>query len=726
MFKHAPAHGALAVICAALTILGLAAQPAMAAGSSNLWPNGGAGNRANTEWRTGTYGSGSRTLTRRTLIKAYMRAGEVLLLGSSAVAVGLGDILVYNPNRVTGPIGTETIPASSSFSCNVQRLASGIPNQGRITSRAQELAGPDTIPTGGVAGAYVPCDYVAPVTGVYDVAFLGPLGANANTDGGVVGDVALSPGANFNASQGTSIAAWDATVRANLTSTVNVTGRVFSYYLALFTGGNGRPVFPTIYAVTGDGYKYRVDLRGMDPNGWLAYGNQVGFLDSDGATPLYHDAVAAAGGSPGQLTSIQGGVSLALPSFPLFFEPPATATIAALNIPASPIAPTVSAISFTGTVGGNTSTVNSGGTFKFTVNVSGVYDIVISRNGVNFDPTLPANRSLRGVRGAGTQTVNWNGRDNSNLAFPVGSYQARVTLHGGEYHFPMLDVENNTQGGPILTMLNPPGGVCPTTLTGGCNAAFYDDRAYMTLTGTVVNSGNTVGNVLCGLVPPATPFANPITGYNTTTTQRAFGTATGGNTNAPCTGNFGDAKGLDTWTYNQSNTAVAPLVIVAAAADIRVTKSVSDATPAVGTNVTFTIAAQNLGPNNATGVQVRDVLPAGLTLVSATPSQGTYTSGIWNIGSLSIGATATLLLTVTVNTTNRITNTAVRIAGTPPDFNPGNDSASASVTGSNIPGLPGTGVPPIAGWWQALLPLALMIALAAVARRRRVSAKTVP
>ena len=70
----------------------------------------------------------------------------------------------------------------------------------------------------------------------------------------------------------------------------------------------------------------------------------------------------------------------------------------------------------------------------------------------------------------------------------------------------------------------------------------------------------------------------------------------------------------------------------------------SDPTPAVGTNVTFTITATNLGPNAATGVQVRDLLPPGLTFVSATPSQGTYTpgTGVWDIGNLALNATATL------------------------------------------------------------------------------------
>jgi uncharacterized repeat protein (TIGR01451 family) len=700
-------------------VLGAAALPASAAGSANLWPSGASGSRANTEWRTGTYGNGA--LTRRTLIKAYMTAGEVLMLGSSAIGQGASDILVYDPGLVTGPIGTETIPVTASFSCNAQRLLVGAPPlQGEITSRAEELAGPDTIPTGVVAGAYVPCHYAAPVTGVYDVAFLGPLGDASDADGAVAADVALAAAGDFNAGQGTSIAAWDATVRANLTSTVNITGRVFTYYLALFTAGNGLPVFPTIYAVTKDGYRYKVDLRGMDPNGWLVYGNQVGFLDSDGATPLYHDAVADATGSPGQLTGIQGGVSLARPSFPLFFEPPAAATIAALNIPAAPTAPTASAISFTGTVGGNTSIVNTGGTFKFTTNVPGVYDIVISQDGVNFDPTLPANRSLRGVRGAGVQTVVWNGRDNSNTPFPVGSYFAHVALHGGEYHFPMIDVENDTQGGPVLTMLNPPGGICPV-LTGGCSAAFYDDRAYTTLSGIVVDSANTVGNVLCGVDPPATAFANPITGFDSTTTQRAFGAASGGNNNVPCTGNFGDAKGLDIWTYNQSNIVVAPLNIVATSADIRVTKSVSDPTPAVGTNVTFTVTAKNLGPDVATGVQVRDLLPAGVTFVSAAPSRGSYVAGtgIWNIGNLAVGVTATLHITVTVTGTTRVTNTAVRIAGSPTDFDPGNDSASARVTGSTVPGLPNTGAPPVVTWWPGLLLFVFVGVVAGTVFRRR-------
>lgn len=701
---------------AAATLMFVAtAQAALAAGSQDLWPNGAAGSRANSEWRTNSYGNG--LLLRRTLIKAFMNAGEVVLLGSSAVGQGSADVLVYDPGLVTGAIGGETLPGAASFSCETQRTSAGAPaGQGMLTTRAQELAGPDTIPTGGVAGGYVPCHYQAPSTGVYSIVFAGPVGLNGNTDGTIGADVALTNANDTSAAQGTSVAAWDATVRANLTSTTNITGRVFTYYLALFTGGNGLPVFPTVYAATGDGYRYQVDLRAMDPNGWLVYGNQRGFLDSDGTTPLYHDAVADstsnANGGPGQLVGIQGGVTFDRPAFPLFFEPPAAATIAALGIPATPTAPLMTGLAFAGNLGGNTSLVNNGGTFTYTSNVAGVYEIVISRDGVNFDPTLPANRSLRGVRPAGPQTVSWDGRDNSGAFFPVGTYQVHARFHGGEYHFPMIDVENDTQGGPTITLLNPPGGTCPL----GCTFAFHDDRAYRTLNGTVVDTGNTVGNVLCGVNPPATAFSDPINGYDTSGNQRAYGAAADGNTNTPCTGDFGDAKGLDTWTFFPSATVLTPLNIVAAAADIGIAKSVSNATPAVGTNVTFTVSAHNNGPNATTALQVTDLLPMGLTFVSASPSQGTYdpVTGIWDVGALAVGATATLQITATVKGTTPVTNTATRTSTSPIDPNPANDSSSTVVTGSTVPGLPDTGTPGVLIW-----PLLIALLLGSAALRYR-------
>ena len=60
--------------------------------------------------------------------------------------------------------------------------------------------------------------------------------------------------------------------------------------------------------------------------------------------------------------------------------------------------------------------------------------------------------------------------------------------------------------------------------------------------------------------------------------------------------------------------------------NLALTKTVSNPTPNVGDTISFTVSFRDTGPNTATNVQVTDMLPAGLTFVSATASQGTYNS----------------------------------------------------------------------------------------------------
>ncbi len=114
-------------------------------------------------------------------------------------------------------------------------------------------------------------------------------------------------------------------------------------------------------------------------------------------------------------------------------------------------------------------------------------------------------------------------------------------------------------------------------------------------------------------------------------------------------------------------------------ADLAVTKIVDNGAPSVGANVTFTITAQNLGPNTAVAAQVVDVLPAGYSLVSATPSTGTYNqgTGVWTLGNFVSGATATLAIVATVQPSGPYLNTAT-ISSSTQDPNPGNNTSSAS------------------------------------------------
>jgi uncharacterized repeat protein (TIGR01451 family) len=117
-------------------------------------------------------------------------------------------------------------------------------------------------------------------------------------------------------------------------------------------------------------------------------------------------------------------------------------------------------------------------------------------------------------------------------------------------------------------------------------------------------------------------------------------------------------------------------------ADLMVTKSVNNPTPNVGQNVTFTVTLINSGPDLATTVRVTDQLPAGLTFVSAMPSQGTYDSatGVWDVGTVSVGTARTLTIQATVMSAGASTNTATVSDSDQFDPNPGNNSAGATET----------------------------------------------
>src|SRR4029453_1712857 len=94
-------------------------------------------------------------------------------------------------------------------------------------------------------------------------------------------------------------------------------------------------------------------------------------------------------------------------------------------------------------------------------------------------------------------------------------------------------------------------------------------------------------------------------------------------------------------------------------ADLAVIKTVSNATPNVGDTVTFTVIVTNNGPDSATNVTVNDLLPAGLTFVSATPSQGTYNplTGLWTMGTITTAAPQTLQIQAQVVSSAPLTNT---------------------------------------------------------------------
>ena len=617
------------VLLALIFTLGLLNSPhAVQAEGSNELNASGLGKRALTEWRTNT----TAGLYRRTFFRVYAREGEYILMGSSAMGLNQGDIVLYQETLVANSqINAAALAAiTPTFRCSTNGGGLGVLRGANgAATRAMEIQGATR--NNGVDGGYNPCVYTVPAggTGTYWVAMYGPDGPNGNADG-AAGTIAapVITGA-VAGGQRSGVSVWDITVRAtDPASGANRPGRVFVDYLAQISGGNGPTfqMYSTFYAVTPDGYVYRVELNGLDPNGYIFYGNRVGFLDPDGITPLYHDVTYP----DNTLSAPAGGVILPPAEAKIFFNDPRGGDLPVSILP-SPAVPSIANVSYEGTAGGATGYRSLGGTFTYSGNVGGISEIIIQGAGSSdFEPDNPLNRRILSSSVTGSNSVTWDGRDNSGNFFPVGAnYPFRVIFHAGEYHFPLLDAENSPNGGPTLTLLNPINGVCPFNPAYNCRTAFYDDRGYRLSTGTVVG---TVGVTLPGDAnaqnPPAVNRSDQNDGFDTSTNQRAWGNGAG-------TG-FGNWKALDLWSYYP----VAPIsevlnVIDPPTQDLRIIKThtgLFNLGPAGGV---FSITVSNVGTAVLNGaITVTDFLPAGLTPVSATTPSG------WNACSI-VGQTVT-------------------------------------------------------------------------------------
>jgi uncharacterized repeat protein (TIGR01451 family) len=121
---------------------------------------------------------------------------------------------------------------------------------------------------------------------------------------------------------------------------------------------------------------------------------------------------------------------------------------------------------------------------------------------------------------------------------------------------------------------------------------------------------------------------------------------------------------------------------VAIGADLRVSASVSPNSVPQGGQSTFTVVLSNNGPSFASGVQISAPLPAGLTLISATASNGSYnaTSGLWSVSS-SVTTTSlyTLDLLVQADTDSSQTMTASILNSDISDPDSANNTSSATL-----------------------------------------------
>jgi uncharacterized repeat protein (TIGR01451 family) len=137
----------------------------------------------------------------------------------------------------------------------------------------------------------------------------------------------------------------------------------------------------------------------------------------------------------------------------------------------------------------------------------------------------------------------------------------------------------------------------------------------------------------------------------------------------------------DTNLLNNTNSDVD---IILTAPDVFVSKSGPSSVYA-GTNFSYSITLTNEGFATASNSIASDVLPPGVSFVSASGGGTTNSAGVvnWNLGNLAVNASTNLTLTVKAPFNSNITNVATATANIP-DVNT-NDDISAPVVTTVVP-----------------------------------------
>ncbi len=265
----------------------------------------------------------------------------------------------------------------------------------------------------------------------------------------------------------------------------------------------------------------------------------------------------------------------------------------------------------------------------------------------------------------------------------INNTNGRVTGGSGGYN----GLTNNETVATRLLVTTPPAN---QTVSGGANASFtVIARADETTTwtgpaGNRVPNYPTSGNANAGR-RYQWHLGDPDAGGTLLNNGGVYSGVTAATLNiSNSSGLFGnDYFVVVTHTENECVREVRSARLNANDADLAITKTVNNGTPDVGSNVVFTLTVTNNGPGVVTAAEVTDQLPSGYTYVSDNGA-GSYTpaSGIWAIGALANGATATLQIEATVNATGDYNNVAT-VSSELPDPDSSNDQAQAATTPDN-------------------------------------------
>ncbi len=573
-------------------------------GSRNLYPSGIEGRRA--FLRSSTNATENWPFANEGTHYVYAKAGERITVASSLQA--------------TGTIGNDN-KRIRLYSSTGNQITLDFTSGGRIENRTQEIAGPQRWnQTGG--NRYTPAYYQVPAggDGVYRVEFV----STHNTS------VSGSVDANSNWSQSPStsavtIAAWDVSV-INADNSSFIPGRVYTNVLNLSNGTgsvNSTGFYGVVYAHTKDGYTYRVDNNGNNGIYFTFFVNNNGFVDYDTQEPLYKSLNFSNPSSLAQRVHNPNNDDVGNHStHKLFYTLPAedfpvTAPIAVTNnggstwttgstwLKTTVQQPTISNIVLEGVDGTDNQFSQKGGWIEFEANLDGNYRLEIKSSDGSF-----ATRMLTGSAKAAPDInrVYWDGKDGEGNDIPSGDVPLNVLvqLQGAEVHFPFFDMEYN-RFGTIIELLN------HSNLNSVVSdTVFWDDTdVSSTNNGSMpnpINNSHLTDRYQSGI------SHGDGNGISSKTNGHIWGVGGSG-----YSGQFGDEKSIDTWTFITGPLQDADSKGIVKIADLKITEVSTEGETyvSIGGEINYTVKVENGEPgdngSDVTGAPFTFTLPEGFS-----------------------------------------------------------------------------------------------------------------
>lgn len=576
-------------------LLMLGSNSLLADGSRDLYPAGATGYRAFLRSSL-TVDAERWPFPTRGTHYVYAKAGERIAVASSAQSANANSAI-----RLYAPNGNAVIDDNT--------IAGQIPN------RTAELSGPK-LTAAATDGGYVPLYHTVVTEGIYRVE----LAARGNGDP----TTTISASGDWVQSETSGIAAWDISV-INTLQTAFIKGRVYTNILNLSNGtaspqSNGFQGI--VYALTKDGFVYKINNNGSNGIYFSFFVNNNGFTGTNGF-PIYKSLnrnVTSSDVHNPKLADTREQVT-----HKMFYTYPAAdlpetsigavPAVAGSSTPPSTwlkvpqLVPTVTNVTVRGVEGVSGQISQKGGYVLFNANRAGKYTITIKST--NTTPAIE--RVLTGFSDQGANEIFWDGKGSNGSYFPAGTDNATIAvqLTGAEVHFPFIDMEYNINGIIIQRLVDG-----SATAVASSNVFWDDTDIPTTSNGSPSNPKNN-----SQLSTPPSP------GINSEENGHKWGAGGTGTS-----GQFGDVKGMDTWTFVAGPVTTQNTIITTKIADLAVTSLNSDKSALLpGEEVKLTVKVKNSGPSEANGAKFQFTIPAGFTPVGtgfAGNTCGTETTAI--------------------------------------------------------------------------------------------------